>query len=276
VFVGLVKVGEETGQLSESFKHLGEHLKWAENLRKKIKKATRYPIFLLLMLAGVISVMMLFVVPQLSEFMTSQGFDLPLHTRALIATSEAFVNYWYIILGLPVLLIMSILTLYRISENFAYIVDKILLSVPFIGPVILKSNLSRFCHFFSVTFVSGIDILDSLNTAQNVVDNRVIKEIIKNVRQSVSQGNSITLSLTMSDRFPNLVLRMFKVGEDSGNMEQALENINFFYDREVNDSVDNIIGVIQPALTIIMGLILFWITAAVFGPLYDSFSKMEI
>lgn len=275
VFVGLIKVGEETGQLSESFKHLGEHLKWNEALRAKVKKAIKYPIFLLILLSGVIALMMTFVVPQLSEFLSSQGFDLPIHTRALIATSEAFVNYWYLILGTPVLIVTLIIVFYKTSYKFAHFVDRILLHLPFIGPVVLKSNLSRFCHFFSVTFVSGIDILDSLDTAQNVVENRIIKDAIQLVRQSVSQGNSLTVSLTNTERFPNLVLRMFKVGEDSGNMEQALHNINFFYDREVNDSVDNIVGVIQPALTIIMGLILFWITAAVFGPLYDSFSKME-
>lgn len=276
VFVGLIRVGEETGNLSESFKHLGEHLKWNDALHAKVKKAIRYPIFLLFLLMGVVALMMMFVVPQLSEFLTSQGFDLPLHTRALIATSEAFVDYWYVIFGLPILTTVAIIILYRNNYKFAYNMDKFLMVVPFIGPVILKSNLSRFCHFFSVTFVSGIDILEALDTAQNVVNNRVIKETIKNVRQSVSQGTSITLALTMTERFPNLVLRMFKVGEESGNMEQALHNINFFYDREVNDAVDNIVGVIQPALTIIMGAILFWITAAVFGPLYDSFSKMEI
>jgi type IV pilus assembly protein PilC len=275
VFVGLVKAGEETGQLAESFFHLGNHIKWNEELKRKIKKAIRYPIALLILMMGVITVMMLFVVPQISEFLLSQGFELPIYTRALIATSEAFSNYWYIILGMPVFLFIIMSAAYRTSNNFAYTMDKILIKTPFLGQVAIKSNLARFTHFFTVTFISGIDILDCLDIAKEVVGNRVIKEAITDVRQNVAEGNSLTLSLTATTRFPNLVLRMFKVGEESGNMEQALKNVNYFYDREVNDSVESIVGVIQPALTIMMGMLLLWITAAVFGPLYDSFSKME-
>jgi type IV pilus assembly protein PilC len=275
VFIGLVKAGEETGQLADSFMHLANHIKWNEELRRKVKKAIRYPIGLLFLMAGVMTVMMLFVVPQISEFLLSQGFDLPLHTRALIATSEAFVSHWYLIFGIPVFIFMVGAVAYRTSESFAYAIDKMMLRFPLIGQIIIKANLARFTHFFTVTFVSGIDILVCLETAKDVVGNRVLKEAINDVRQNVADGNSLTLALTATGRFPNLVLRMFKVGEESGNMEQALKNVNYFYDREVNDSVESIVGVIQPALTLLMGLLLLWITAAVFGPLYDSFSKME-
>ncbi len=275
VFVGLVRAGEETGQVADAFRHLANHLKWNDELRRKVKKALRYPIALMFLMAGVITMMMLFVVPQLSDFLTSQGFDLPIHTRALIATSEAFTDYWYLIFGFPVLFIVGINVAYRTSEKFAYVMDRIMLSVPYIGPVILKSNLARFSRFFSVTFVSGIEVLECLKTAHSVVGNRIVAEAVQNVRQSVAEGNSLTLSLTATEKFPSLVLRMFKVGEESGNMEDALENINFFYDREVNDSVEAIVGVIQPALTIVLGAIMFWITAAVFGPLYGSFEQME-
>jgi type IV pilus assembly protein PilC len=124
-------------------------------------------------------------------------------------------------------------------------------------------------------FNSGIDILDSLEAAKGVVSNRVLRESIDLVKTNVTEGNSLTASLRISNQFPNLVIRMFKVGEDSGNMSEALENINFFYNREVNDAVDAMVGMIQPALTVVMGIIIFWVIAAVFGPLYESFSKMK-
>jgi type IV pilus assembly protein PilC len=108
-----------------------------------------------------------------------------------------------------------------------------------------------------------------------VVSNRVLKESIELVKNNVVDGNSITSSLRLSHQFPNLVVRMFKVGEDSGNLNEALENINFFYNREVNDAVDSLVGSIQPMLTVVMGGLIFWIIAAVFGPLYQSFSKMK-
>jgi len=276
VFVGLIAAGEKTGNLSEAFHHLGEHLKWSAEIRRKIKKATRYPLVLLVVITVVISIMMLFVVPKLVDFIISQGFTLPLHTRALIAVSYAFQHYWFIILGLPIGSIISMIVMYHTSEKFAYKIDAIVLKIPLIGNVSRKIDMARFTHFFSVMFNSGIDILESLQAAKDVVHNRVLKDSVELVKTNVSEGNSLTSSLRLSNQFPNLVVRMFKVGEESGNMKEALDNVNFFYKREVDDAVESMVGAIQPILTIVMGGMIFWIIAAVFGPLYESFSKMKL
>ena len=276
VFVGLIAAGEKTGNMADAFAHLGEHLKWTADIRRKIKKATRYPKALVLVITLVISVIMLFVVPKLVDFIVAQGFSLPLHTRALIAVSYAFQYYWYIILGLPIALIVLMNVLYRTVERVSYKIDAITLKLPLIGPVVRKIDLARFTHFFSVMFNSGIDVLESLQGAGEVVHNRVLKESIILVRTHVSEGNSLMSSLRLSNQFPNLVVRMFKVGEDSGNMKEALDNVNFFYNREVNDSVDAMVGAIQPILTIVMGFVIFWVISAVFGPLYESMSKIKL
>lgn len=275
VFVGLVEAGEKTGKLSESFHHLAEHLKWSNEIQRKVKKAVRYPAVLLVVIFGVVATLMIAVVPKLISFILSQGFTVPFHTRALIAVSNAFEHYWYVIFGVPVTLIIITIILYKQWEDFAYHFDSLTLRVPVIGPVLRKIDLARFTHFFSVMFNSGIDVLEALQSTTNVVKNRVLKEAIEFVRTSVTEGGSLTASLKLANQFPNLVIRMFKVGEDSGNMKEALENINFFYDREVNDSVDNLVGMIQPALTVVMGLIIFWVIAAVFGPLYESLAKLK-
>ncbi len=276
VFTGLIEAGEKTGHLADSFKHLADHIKWNEDIKRKLKKAVRYPAILLVVLTGVVSLMMMYVVPQISNFLLSQGFQLPWYSRWLIAVSDAFVNYWYIIFGIPISSVIAIIMLHRYSEKAAYIIDKVMLHVPLIGKNIKKIDLARFSHFFSITFQSGIDILECLDTTHNVVGNRVIKEAINLVKQNVSEGNSITASLRLSNQFPSLVIRMFKVGEDSGDMTQALENINFFYDREVTDSVEATIEYINPILTAVMGGLLFWITAAVFGPLYSNLGKLGV
>lgn len=275
VFVGLVAAGEKTGNLSMSFISLGEHLKWSDDLRRKVKKASRYPIVLLLVLSAVIAALMMFTVPKMLDFIKSQGFEIPIHTRALIAVSDAFQNYWYLILGTPVIIIFGLMLLYRVNEAFAYRMDAITLRMPLIGGVTRKIDMARFTNFFAVMFNSGIDIIESLEAAKGVVANRVLKESIDVVKNNVTDGNSITSSLRLSNQFPNLVIRMFKVGEDSGNLSDALENIKFFYNREVNDAVDALVGAIQPILTVVMGILIFWIIAAVFGPLYSSFSKMK-
>jgi type IV pilus assembly protein PilC len=161
------------------------------------------------------------------------------------------------------------------SESFRYGMDNFKLRVPFIGTTIRKIELARFCHFFGIMYRSGIGILECLEIATNIIDNKVMRENAMVVQKSVSEGNSLTNSLQMSNQFPNLVIRMFKVGEESGNLDTTMENINFFYDTEVEDSVNAMVGVIQPLLTIIMGGIMMWVSLAVFGPLYNSFSQMN-
>jgi type IV pilus assembly protein PilC len=275
VFVGLIEAGEKNGNLTDSFVNMSDHMKWTNDLQRKIKKATIYPIVLLIVMGLVIAVLMVAVVPKLLKFLVDQGFAIPLHTKALIYTSEAFQDHWYIIFGVPIGLFILTRILYRVSEPFAYKVDAMMLRLPAIGPTIRKINLARFTHFFSVMFKSGIDIPEALLAARNVVKNRVIKESVELVHRGIVEGNSLTNSLRISNQFPTLVIRMFKVGEDSGNMNDALTNIKFFYDREVSDSVDSMIGMISPTLTLVMGGLIFWVIAAVFGPLYQSFSSMK-
>jgi len=275
VFVGLVQAGEKNGNLSDSFIHMTNHMKWTSDLKRKVRKAMIYPIVLLVVMTLVISVLMMFVVPKLMKFILAQGFTIPAHTRALIWVSEFFADYWYIVISTPVAIFVGLRILYKASPDAAMFFDKLFIKAPWIGPTIIKINLARFTHFFSIMFRSGIDILESLESAKSVVNNRALQQAIDTAIRSVTDGNSLTSSLRMSDYFPNLVIRMFKVGEDSGNMNDALENVNFFYDREVNDSVDAMIAMIRPSLTIVLGLMIFWVIASVFGPLYQSFSKMK-
>jgi type IV pilus assembly protein PilC len=275
VFIGLISTGEKTGNLQESFRNLIDHMKWTMELKSKVKKAITYPIVLGVVLTGVISILMLFVVPQLIEFITNQGFHIPAHTRALIVTSEFFGNYWYIVFSTPFIIGTIVAILRRSSYAFAYKYDAMILKMPVFGKLSRKINMARFTHFFGVMFNSGIDVLDALKAGRKVVKNKVLQESIDLVHRSVTEGNRLTESVRLTGHFPNLVVRMFKIGEESGNLTEALENINYFYKREVNDAVERMVGLIQPTMTVVMGSIIFWVIAAVFGPLYDSFSKIK-
>ncbi|PIR32634.1 MAG: type II secretion protein F [Alphaproteobacteria bacterium CG11_big_fil_rev_8_21_14_0_20_44_7] len=276
VFVGLVAAGEGTGKLYESFENLAHHLKWNAEIRRKVKKAVAYPIFTLVVLVGVIAFMMGGVVPQLEGFLKAQGQEMPGHTKALIAMSDFFEEYWYIILPTPVVLFIIVKTLKAVFPGFAYAWDGMMLKLPILGPPAKKIDLARFTRFFGILYTSGIDILECLKVGQQVVKNKVILDSIVNVRKIVSEGTSLTGALRITNQFPNLVLRMFKIGENSGNMKEALENVNYFYDQEVNDAVDGIIGFIKPALTVFLGGMLAWIAMAMFGPLYDTINQMQL
>ncbi|MCH2037389.1 MAG: type II secretion system F family protein [Rickettsiales bacterium] len=275
VFTGLVAAGEKTGNLADVFHHLSNHLRWVSDTKRKLRKAVTYPIFLLLVSFAVITVMMVWVIPQLSSFLTQQNFELPVYTKALIVSSEAFQQYWQFILVSPVGIFIFIKVFAYLSDEFAYQIDNIKLNMPIMGNTVRKIETARFCHFFAITFKSGIDILECLDVGRRVVKNKVIRESIKGVRVKVSEGSLLTDALRQSNHFPSLVIRMFKVGEETGNFDKSLENVNFFYDREVDDSVSAMIAMLQPALTIILGGIMFWVTLAVFGPLYSSFSEMN-
>ena len=274
VFVGLIKAGEKTGSFVEVFGHLEKHFKWVEGITKKVKKAISYPIFLLALMSAVIGIMMTFVIPKLSTFLLSQNIPLPLYSRALIYSSEFMLNSWQWLLIIPFSIYIFIKILRVLSYKIALGLDSIKLSLPVIGTIIKKLEISRFCHFLAITYRSGMGILECLETSQNVVHNLVIKEAIKQIRQEISEGKKITEAVVNTNQFPMLVVRMFKVGEDSGNLDQSLENITSFYDEEVNTSIDNLVGVLQPALTILMGGLMFWITISVFGPIYSNFDNL--
>ncbi len=275
VFVGLIAAGEKTGRLATAFDHLAHHLKWTAQIRRQIRKALTYPTLLFFVVVGVITVLMIFVVPKLTDFMIAQGFAIPIHTRILIGFSKFMGEYWWLVVSSPIFLFFLITGLYRTSEPAAYTIDKIFLKLPVVGPTIHKIDLARFTHFFAIMFRSGIDILDCLQSSQKVVSNRVIRQAVQQVRRTVSEGNSLTSSLRNSNQFPNLVVRMFKVGEDSGNMDEALMNINYFYDREVDDAVEKMVGAIQPTMTLFLGGMIIWVVVSVFSPLYEMFSNMK-
>jgi type IV pilus assembly protein PilC len=208
------------------------------------------------------------------DFLKQSQSELPFITVALIGTSNFFINYWYLVVSVPVVAFIGLKLMARTSEDFAFWLDAQLLRLPVIGPVVRKIALSRFAHFFAVMFQSGIEILKCLESSKGVVGNRALAESIGIVQQSVRAGNRFSAALLNSGEFPNLVVRMVKVGEDTGALTTTLEQVTEFYDREVNDSIDAMIGSIEPILTMTVGLILAWVVAAVFGPLYDNLGAL--
>jgi type IV pilus assembly protein PilC len=144
-----------------------------------------------------------------------------------------------------------------------------------IGGLITKLAVSRFAHFFAVMFQSGVPILQCLETAQRVVANKCLEESMKVVRQQVQNGEPLSLAMRNSGQFPSLVCRMVKIGEDSGNLGGVLDNVTSFYDKDVDEAIDSMIGAIEPALTVVSGAIMGWIVVGVMGPIYDSLQKLS-
>lgn len=274
VFVGLARTGEETGNLAVSFGELARHIRWQDELARRIRKALRYPMILGLLLLVVIGLMMGYVVPSVVAYLREIDMDLPLLTRALIAVSDFVLVAWpYLIVG-PVLLLVGASAAARLNPRFAHALDGLKLRLPLAGPVLRKLALSRFTHFFSILFRGGVPILTCLQSARGVVGNRVLSQALSEVTQRVSDGRSLAESLAASGAFPSLVVRMVRVGEDTGDLMETLDNVTYFYDREVNDAVDGMLASLEPVITMALGILMLWVAVAVLGPIYDSFSAL--
>lgn len=274
ISVSLVAAGEETGNLTNSFVQVVKNLKWQDAMNTKVKKATRYPKILLTVVIGVISLMMGYVVPEVVGFLKNIGQELPPITQALISTSNFFKDYTFHMVFFLVAAYIGLKIGRKVSEDFRYHTDAIMLRAPVMGNLIRKIALSRFCQTFAVLFISGLEILKCLEAAKQTSTNLVITEALESVKSRVQEGSTISKALEGSGEFPSLVVRMVRIGEESGNLSGVLEQVSEFYDKDVNEAVDGMIQMIEPTLTGVLGGMLMWIAAAVFGPVYDSFSKM--
>jgi type IV pilus assembly protein PilC len=275
VMVNLIRAGEETGSVPHVLNNLLESLKWQDELAAHTKKLIMYPAFLGTVVVAVVMFMMIYLVPKMAGFIRNMGQALPLQTKILIATSDFFVNYWYVVIGLPIVLAVSITLLIKQNPAARYRFDDIKLRLPWIGSILKKIILSRFASVFAMMYASGITILDSIKTTEDIVNNAVIKDGLKRVGHLISEGQNVTAAFQQVDLFPPLVLRMLRVGENTGELDVALTNVSYFYNRDVRESIEKVQAMIEPVMTVIIGLILGWIMLAVLGPIYDIITKMK-
>ncbi|MEX2480822.1 MAG: type II secretion system F family protein [Gammaproteobacteria bacterium] len=275
VFVSLVRAGEESGQLNLILTRLIENLKWQDEQASYTKKLLLYPIIVTVVVTAVLFFLMIYVVPQLISFLTTMGQTLPVQTRILIATSDFMVEFWYVVLFVPLLSVIAGVMAYRTNPRFAERIDRWILNLPLIGPVIKKVIVTRVCTVFSIMYSSGITVLECVRNAENVAGNRAVARAIREAGRQIADGGGISKSFASTKLFPPLVIRMLRVGENTGALEEALDNVSYFYARDVAESVARLQEMIMPALTVVLGAVLFWIMASVLGPIYDLFTQID-
>lgn len=275
LFISLIKAGEDTGDLEKSYTQLIKYLKWLDDMQSKIRKAKRYPTILLVVVIGTISVMMGMVVPQIVGFVKNLGQDLPFYTTSLVATSEFFQEYWWAVIITPILLFMLYKVIRKNSESFAFSMDSMFLRLPIAGPIIRKIAIARYAQTFASLFSSGIDVVNCLKSAQKTVSNLALVEALMTVEARVQAGAPLSQAFNSSGEFPTLVVRMIKVGEESGGLSPVLMQVSEFYTKDVDESVSGLITMIEPMLTALLGLIILWIAVGVFGPIYSSFENIN-
>jgi len=274
MFFNLIAAGEESGQLPDVFFSLNNMIKWQDELISTTKKLLIFPAFVGAAIFFVVGFLMIYLVPQLVSFIEGIGSTLPAHTRALIATSDFLVNYWYLFTILPLVLALLIRGMAAVSKEVRYQLDSLKLRTWQIGPVLKKIILSRFANFFAMMYKAGIPVLSCIEITERIVGNVAIRNALSKAREDIQDGQAVSVSFANTGLFPPLVVRMIRIGETTGQLDEALLNVSYFYDRDIKDSIDKVQALIQPTMTIFLGGILGWVMLSVMGPVYDSISNL--
>jgi len=275
VFVSLVRSGEQTGKLGEVLKSLSESLKWEDELAAQTKKLMLYPAFVGGTVLLVTFFLMIYLVPQMTGFIRNMGQDVPLQTRILIVVSSIFVNYWWAIIAAPFVIWAGVKIAVKRNPAAEYLLDHYKLALPLVGPILRKIILSRFCGSFALMYRSGITVLDAIRSCEEIVGNKPLEQALRTVGQQIAEGKNMTAAFQDLGLFPPLVIRMLRIGENTGALDTALLNVSYFYNREVRESIGKVQAMIEPAMTLLLGAILGWVMLSVLGPVYDSISKMK-
>ena len=275
VFVGLVRVGEQTGKLPEVFKSLAAQMKWEDELAAQTRRVMMYPLFVGAIVGLVTVFLMIYLVPQMTGFLRSVGQEIPLQTRILIQVSALFVDFWWAIVALPLVAWFGVKVAARADPSVEHALDRGKLAVPLVGSILRKIVLSRFASSFALMYASGITVLDAIRASEDLVGNRPLAAALRTAGQQIAEGKTIAAAFDDTGLFPPLVVRMLKVGENTGALDTALANVSYFYDRDVRDAIGKLQAMIEPALTLVLGAILGWVMLAVLGPVYDSIARLR-
>jgi MSHA biogenesis protein MshG len=267
-YVNMVRVGETTGRLEEVFLRLFDHLEFEREMRARVKSAMRYPTFVIIAMTAAMAVINLFVIPAFAKVYASFNSDLPLMTKILMATSKFTVNYWPLMI-IAVIAAAIAFKLWLGTTNGRYRWDKVKLRFPIIGKIMLKATLARFARSFSLASRSGVPIVQGLNVVSQTVENAHIASRIEQMRDGVERGESILRTAVTTGVFTPIVLQMVAVGEETGALDELMDEIAQMYEREVDYELKTLSAQIEPILIVGLGILVLILALGVFLPIWD-------
>lgn len=268
LFVNVVRVGENSGKLEEAFYRLHLYLAFDQNTRTKVKAALRYPVIVLVAVAIAIGIIMTMVVPSFARAFKAFGAELPMQTKLIIAVSDFTVNYWYLVIAAIVGIGLAGRAVLATPQGLRF-ADQLKLRLPVLGSIVLRATLSRFARSFSMIVRSGVPLMEGLSLIGRAVQNEVISDKVRQMRDSVERGESLSHAAAITGMFTPLVLQMLSVGEETGRVDEMMEEVADFYDREVAADVDNLAALIEPLLIIVVGGVVLLLALGVFLPMWD-------
>jgi len=274
LFVALIHVGENTGKLDESFIQLASYFEREQETKKRIKTAIRYPSFVLAAIAIALVILNIFVIPTFANMFTKLGAELPWATKALITSSNFFLNYWPHMLFVLVAGFFGIRN-YLKTEQGRYAWDKRKTKMPIAGDIIERSILSRFSHSFSIVLNAGVPMTTGLSLVADAVDNSFMREKILAMRSGIESGESLLRSAATSHLFTPLVLQMIAVGEETGRIDELLSEVGDYYEREVDYDLSMLTARIEPIMIGIVASMVLILALGIFTPMWDMMSAFQ-
>lgn len=268
LFVNIIRVGETSGRVDEAFMQLYRYFERDKETVKQIKAAVRYPMFVLLAIVIAVIIVMTFVIPKFSEFYSKNGLVLPLPTRIIMGTSHFMVNYWYVLLIFAIIGVLLFKNYINTRQGRLWW-DEFRIKIILIGDIILRATLGRLARTLAMALKAGVPILQAITATALALGNEYMTAKVIGMREGIERGENLTRTAARSEVFTPLVLQMISVGEETGQLDDMLEEVAEFYDREVEYDIKNINSIIEPLLTVgIAGLILV-LMLGVFLPMWD-------
>ncbi|MDJ0890787.1 MAG: type II secretion system F family protein [Gammaproteobacteria bacterium] len=268
LYVSMIRVGENTGRLDESFLRVSQYLERERDTRERIKSALRYPVFVVVAISFALAVINLWVVPAFRRVFERANVDLPLPTRILIATSDFFVANWPLLLLALVAAVVGFRA-YVGTQQGRYRWDKAKLRLPIVGDLLNRAILGRFARSFSMALGAGVPLIQALTVVSRAVGNDYVGEHVAQMRTGIERGDSLTRTAAITGMFSPLVLQMLAIGEETGSVDQLLEEVAGFYEREVDYDLRNLSAVIEPILIVALGVMVLILALGVFLPMWE-------
>ena len=268
LFQNLVKAGESAGVLDTILDTVASYKENIEAIKGKIKKAMFYPAMVIAVALVVSAILMIFVIPMFEEVFKGFGADLPAFTQMLVNMSRFMVAYWWMILLVMVGSIVGIVMLYKRSDKFAHTVGRILLKLPIVGEILRQSAMARFARTLGVTFKAGVPLVEALDSVSGATGSVVYNESVNRIREDVAVGHPLQLAIRQTGLFPNMVVQMVAIGEESGALVKMLFKIAVFYEQEVNNAVDALSSLLEPFIMVIIGVIVGSIVIGMYLPIF--------
>jgi type IV pilus assembly protein PilC len=268
LFCNLVDAGEKSGSLEIMLNKVATYKEKIETIKKKIKKALTYPMAVLVIAFLVTAGLLIFVVPQFESLFSGFGADLPAMTRGVISLSEFFQAYWYIIFGALGAAVFGFIYAKSHSPAFAHTVDRYLLRLPIVGTILEKAAIARFARTLSITFAAGLPLVEALQSVAGATGSILFAEATKKIRNEVSNGQQMQIAMSNTNLFPNMVIQMIAIGEESGALEQMLGKVADFYEEEVDNAVDSLSSLLEPVIMAILGILVGGLVVAMYLPIF--------